>query len=251
MESRRITFEGSMGRLAGVLELPESVPRATCLFAHCFTCSKDFKAAVRIARSLQALGFAVLRFDFTGIGQSDGDFAETTFTSNIDDLVAAAAYLDTEHDAPGLLVGHSLGGTAALAAAHRIPSALAVATIGSPAGTEHLRATLLRQAPELADTGEASVEIAGRSFRVRAQLLEDLGEHSVISSVQRLGRPLMVFHSPADTVVSIEQATILFRAAHHPKSFVSVDGADHLLLRDPRDAEYIGGVLAAWAARYV
>ena len=251
MPSIRVTFDGVMGRLAGVLETPDTEPLAYALFAHCFTCSKDFKAAVRIARALCGRGFAVLRFDFTGLGDSEGDFAETNLSSNVDDLVAAAAYLDLEHGPPALMVGHSLGGAAVLAAARRVSSVRAIATIASPAGTEHLQATLLRKAPGLAQGADSEVEIAGRPIRVRQQLLEDLSEHNLRDCVRKLDRALMIFHSPVDTVVGIDQAAILFTTARHPKSFVSLDQADHLLLADPRDAQYVGEVLASWASRYV
>ncbi len=251
LPSTRITFDGPLGKLAGVLETPDETPRAFALFAHCFTCSKDFKAAVRIARALCQRGFSVLRFDFTGLGDSEGDFATTTFSSNLDDLVAAAAYLETQHKAPSLLVGHSLGGAAVLAAAARMPSARAVATIASPAGTENLHAKLVRKAPELAKGADSEVDIAGRRIRIGPQLIEDLREHSIRDHVRNLGRALMIFHSPVDGVVDIDQAGVLFKAARHPKSFVSLDQADHLLLRDPRDAAYVGEVLASWASRYV
>jgi len=246
-----VTFDGGQGRLAGVLETPDGTPEAHALFAHCFTCSKDFKTAVRISRALCARGFAVLRFDFTGLGDSEGEFADTNFSSNVDDLVAAAAYLDFEHGPARLMVGHSLGGAAVLASAHRVSSVRALATIASPAGTDHLQTTLLRQAPELDQGADSQIEIAGRRVRVRAQLLEDLRSHQLLSCVRKLDRALMIFHSPADRVVGIDQAATIFQAARHPKSFVSLDQADHLLLRDPRDAQYVGEVLAAWASRYV
>lgn len=249
--SVRLQFDGVMGRLAGILETPSSEPLAYALFAHCFTCSKDFKAAVRIARALCARGFAVLRFDFTGLGESEGEFTESSFSSNVDDLVAAAAFLDLHYAPPSLMVGHSLGGAAVLAAAHRVSSAKALATIASPAGTEHLQSALLHKAPELASGGEAEVEIAGRAVRVRSRLLDDLRAHNIRDCVRKLDRALMIFHSPIDSVVGIDQAAALFQAARHPKSFVSLDNADHLLIRDPRDAEYVGEVLASWASRYV
>lgn len=251
LPSTRITFDGPLGQLAGVLETPDGEPRAFALFAHCFTCSKDFKAAVRIARALCQRGFSVLRFDFTGLGDSEGDFATTTFSSNLDDLTAAASYLEAHQQAPSLLVGHSLGGAAVLAAAARMPSARAVATIASPAGTENLQAKLVRKAPELAKGADSEVDIAGRRIRIGPQMIEDLREHNIRDHVRNLGRAFMIFHSPIDNVVDIDQAGVLFKAARHPKSFVSLDQADHLLLRDPRDAAYVGEVLASWASRYV
>lgn len=251
MPSKRVTFDGARAKLAGVLETPDGSPDAYAIFAHCFTCSKDFKAAVRISRALCGRGVAVLRFDFTGLGESEGDFADTNLSSNVDDVVAAAAYLDLSYGPASLMVGHSLGGAAVIAAAHRVSSVRAVATIATPAGTEHLQTTLLKKAPELAEGGESEVDIAGRSIRVRGQLLEDLREHSIRDYLRELDRALMIFHSPVDTVVGIDQAALLFKSARHPKSFVSLDQADHLLAKDPRDAQYVGEVLAAWASRYV
>ena len=258
---QRVEFPGSQGaRLAGRIETPEGEPAAYVLFAHCFTCSKDLKSAGGISRELLARGFAVLRFDFTGLGESGGDFADTNFSSNVEDLVAAAAFLRRERQAPALLVGHSLGGTAMLAAAPRIPEALAVATIGAPSDTGHLRATLAARvaslggtAPEAGPAGEEAyeVDLGGlRPVRIRRQLLEDLAGDHLHGVLRALGRPLLLFHSPVDRVVGIEQAERLFLAARHPKSFVSLGDADHLL-SDPHDAAQVGAILAAWAGRYL
>jgi putative redox protein len=248
----RVTFKGAFGdRLAASLERPEDTPRAHALFAHCFTCSKDLKAARWITEGLVRQGFAVLRFDFTGLGESEGDFADTNFSSNLADLVAAAEFMRDRYEAPRLLVGHSLGGTAVLAAARSIPESRAVATIGSPSDTQHLGDLLRDHAPDLEHTGEAEVRLAGRAVRIRRQLLEDLAEQSMHSVIEDLGRALMIFHSPHDDTVSIDHAARIFAAARHPKSFVSLDGADHLLIRDEGDAHYVAAVLAAWAARYV
>ncbi len=194
---------------------------------------------------------AVLRFDFTGLGQSEGDFVETDLTTNIEDVVAAADYLRKEHRAPSILIGHSLGGAAVLGAAPRIPESVAVATIATPSDTRHLSRTLLHRAPDLLEAGEAKVDVGGKVVRVRRQLLDDLERHDLSRIVGQLGRALLIFHSPIDPVVEIDHAAALFRAARHPKSFVSVDGADHLLLQRDEDARFVGGVLAAWAERYL
>lgn len=251
MKSEHLKFPGSQGQeLAARLDSPATTPVAYALFAHCFTCSKDLKAAGWISRALVERGIAVLRFDFTGIGESQGDFAGTDFHSNLDDLVAAADFLRREREAPRLLVGHSLGGCAVLAAAERIPEALAVTTIGAPSDTEHLRNTLVRLAPELESRGEAEVHLGGRTFRISAQFFEDLAEDHLRGVLERLHRALLVFHSPVDNIVGIDHARRLFEMAKHPKSFVSLDSADHLLTNE-RDARYAGEVLAAWSSRYL
>jgi putative redox protein len=205
----------------------------------------------RISKSLVEEGIAVLSFDFTGLGESEGDFADTNFSSNLDDLVAAAEYLRREHKAPEILVGHSLGGAAVLAAAHRIEGARVVATIAAPSETTYLARKLEPAADEAGPEGEARVDIAGRKFRIRKQLVEDLREQNLRDHIGKLDRPLLVFHSPVDSVVSIEHARRIFDAARHPKSFVSLDGADHLLIEDPRDARVVGKLLAVWAGRYL
>jgi putative redox protein len=247
----RITFHGASGEeLAARIELPAGEPLAWALFAHCFTCSKDLRAAREITRTLAGRGFAVLRFDFTGLGESEGDFADTNFSSNVDDLVAAADWLREERAAPRLLIGHSLGGAAVLVAAGRIEESAAVATIGAPSETEHLRETILREAPELEGTDEAEVELAGRTFRIRRQLLEDLEAQNMEAAVAELGRPLLVLHAPEDEIVPVDHGRRIFDLAADPKAFVALDGADHLLT-DPRDAGFAGEILAAWAERYV
>jgi len=249
--TRSIRFPGATGAaLAARLELPAGESAAFALFAHCFTCSKDLKAVGTLSRALTARGIAVLRFDFTGLGESEGDFADTDFSSNIEDLLAAAEYLRRNYQAPRLLVGHSLGGAAVLAAAERIPESVAVATLGAPSDTEHLRDLLLDRAPEIEERGVADVRLAGRTFTLRKQLLDDLAAIEVIGRLGRLNRALLILHSPVDTVVGIDHARRLYEAAKHPKSFVSLDDADHLLT-NPRDARYAGEVLAAWAGRYL
>jgi uncharacterized OsmC-like protein/fermentation-respiration switch protein FrsA (DUF1100 family) len=251
LSSRPVTFPGAFGTtLAARLDAPAGAPLACAVFAHCFTCSKESKAAATISTALSERGFAVLRFDFTGLGGSEGDFANTNFSSNVDDLVAAADFLRREHRAPALLVGHSLGGTAVLAAAARIPEALAVATLGSPFEPAHVLGLIKESVGEIDRAGDARVEIAGRDFRIRKQFLDDIRGKKIGGAVAQMGKALMVMHSPRDTIVDIDNASKIFLAARHPKSFVSLDPADHLLLRR-EDALYAAGLLAAWASRYV
>ena len=254
MQRTRVKFPGAFGHdLVGRLELPDppgSEPAAYALFAHCFTCSKDLKSVGWISRALVERGIAVFRFDFTGIGESEGDFADTDFSSNLDDLEAAAEFLRTEHQGPQILIGHSLGGAAVLAAAERIPEARAVATIAAPSDTDHLRKTLIRRAPELEERGEAEVTLGPSTFRIRRRLLDDLAEGNLRQAIAELDRALLIFHSPVDSIVGVDHARRIYEAAKHPKSFVSLDDADHLLM-DSRDARYVGEVLAAWAGRYV
>jgi uncharacterized OsmC-like protein/alpha/beta superfamily hydrolase len=250
-QTQSVSFPGASGAtLAARLEAPTDHPRAYALFAHCFTCSKDSKAATYISAALAGRGIAVLRFDFTGLGGSEGDFANTNFSSNIGDLVAAAAFLRKTYHAPAILIGHSLGGTAMLAAAEKIPETLAVATIGSPYGPDHVLRLLKNSLGAIQAEGEALVDIAGREFRIKKQFLDDIEGRKLGDTVARLGRALMVMHSPRDTIVDIDNATKIFMAAKHPKSFVSLDPADHLLSRR-EDAFYAGQLLAAWAERYL
>jgi putative redox protein len=237
-------------RLAGLLELPDRPPRAYALIAHCFTCGKDNAAAARISRGLAARGVGVLRFDFTGLGDSEGEFANTNFSSNIQDLVAAAGCLRDRDAAPSLLVGHSLGGTAALFAAGDIPEVKAVVTIGAPADPQHVARQFGASLEQIESEGEADVSLAGRSFRIRKQFLDDLGGRALGEVIGGWKRALLVMHAPFDEVVSIDQATLIFSAARHPKSFISLDGADHLL-SDADRAEYVASTIAAWAAPYV
>jgi uncharacterized OsmC-like protein/alpha/beta superfamily hydrolase len=248
---RKIAFEGALGEaLAARLELPAGQVRATAIFAHCFTCSKDIAAARTIASELAMLGFAVLRFDFTGLGHSEGDFANTTFSSNCQDLIAAADWLRQNIEAPSLLVGHSLGGAAVLSVAGGIPEVRAVASIAAPADAEHVVKAFQAQLGEIRTRGEADVTLAGRSFRIKKQFLDDIGEHQLRDRVGAMKKPLLLLHAPRDETVGIDNATLLFKAAKHPKSFVSLDGADHLLT-SRADAEYAARVIAAWASRFV
>lgn len=249
--SEKITFPGASGtQLAARLDRPGGAARATALFAHCFTCSMESHAASRISRALAGLGIATLRFDFTGLGGSEGDFGNSGFSSNLDDLVAAASFLRERGEAPSLLVGHSLGGAAVLAAAARIPEARAVATIAAPAEPDHVRRLIADAAPEIEAKGSAEVAIAGRRFRISKSFLDDIGSHRLDEAIGSLRRALLVFHAPTDDTVGIDNATRIFVAAKHPKSFVSLAGADHLLTR-AEDASYVASVLAAWAARYI
>ncbi|MGI9436625.1 MAG: bifunctional alpha/beta hydrolase/OsmC family protein [Geminicoccaceae bacterium] len=249
--NRQITITNRAGdKLAARLDLPVGEPKACALFAHCFTCSKDIFAASRISQGLAELGFAVLRFDFTGLGASEGDFANTNFSSNVDDLVAAADCLRDEMEAPKILIGHSLGGAAVLAAASHVPEAVAVATIGAPFDPGHVAHIFQTAAPEIKDKGEADVVIGGRSFKVKQQFLDDIAAQNAERYIGALKKALLVFHAPRDETVGIENAGEIFKAAKHPKSFISLDDADHLLTRKA-DAAYVANVLSAWASRYL
>ncbi len=251
MPSTRVEFPGSQGALlAARLDTPEQAPQAWAVFAHCFTCSKDTKAAAYIAQALAQAGWGVLRFDFTGLGGSGGDFANTHFSSNVDDLVAAADWLQAHHGEPALLLGHSLGGAAVLAAARRVPQARAVATIGAPFDPAHVTHQFANDLQLIQAHGEATVTLAGRPFVIRQAFLDDLAGQPQAERIRGLRRPLMVLHAPRDSVVDIENARAIFEAAVHPKSFVSLDGADHLLNREA-DARFAAAVIAAWASRYL
>ncbi len=248
--STRITFEGSQATaLAGRLELPTGPPIGYAIFAHCFTCSKDSFAASRIAKGLAERGVAVLRFDFTGLGSSEGDFANTDFSSNVDDLVLAASFLRESYAAPTLLIGHSLGGAAVLVAAQRIPEATVVATIGAPSDVAHL-ASVFESASTEDGSGDIEVSFAGRRFPMRRRFFEDVSRQNLTAAIANLRRALVVFHSPVDGIVGIEHARRIYDAALHPKSFVSLDHADHFLT-DPQDSAFVADSLAALAGRYM
>jgi uncharacterized OsmC-like protein/alpha/beta superfamily hydrolase len=251
MPTERFDFPNANGvRLAAVLDRPDGEAVAYALFAHCFTCGKDNLAARRIAHALAERGIAVLRFDFTGIGASEGEFANAGFSANVADLVAAADHLRRTHRAPALLIGHSLGGAAVLAAAAQVPEARAVATIAAPADPVHATRLFKDRIPEINANGEAEVVIAGRPFRVRRELLEDFAGQRLIERIAGLRKALLVFHAPTDDTVGIDNASSIFLAAKHPKSFISLADADHLLSRRS-DAIYVGNVIAAWAERYL
>ena len=251
MQSKNVSFPNADGQsLSGILDMPGGEPVAYALFAHCFTCSKNLKAATNIARAITATGIAVLRFDFTGLGQSEGAFEDTSFSSNVADLLSAVAWLENEHRAPQIMFGHSLGGTAVLQAVAQVPSAVAVATIGSPADPEHVTHMLKGAEDALREDGAAKVQLGGRPFLIRQQFVDDLAAHDLPAAVASLRKAVLVMHAPLDEVVDIDNASALFVAAKHPKSFVSLDKADHLLSRS-EDSRYAGEILAAWAKRYL
>jgi putative redox protein len=251
MRSERFEFPNARGeRLAALLDRPDGEPAAFALFAHCFTCGKDVRAARRIAERLAAHGVAVLRFDFTGLGASEGEFANTTFSSNVADLIAAADHLRRAHRAPAILIGHSLGGAAVLAAAHEIAEARAVVTIAAPADPHHVTGLIKDRVDDIRRHGEVEVTLAGRPFRIRREFLDDVAEQRLLERVGRLRKALLIFHAPTDDIVGIDNASRIFAAAKHPKSFVSLDDAEHLLGR-ASDAAYVGNVIAAWAERYI
>ena len=247
----KVSFINDQGEtLAGLLERPVAAPLAYALFAHCFTCSKTIGAATRISRALAAQGFAVLRFDFTGLGNSEGDFANTNFSSNVRDLLSAAQHLKAQGHALDLLIGHSLGGAAVLAAAADLPDVKAVVTVGAPSDPGHIEKLLSEHAQTIETAGSATVEIGGRPFKIGKQFLDDIRNQPLTERIARLGKALLVMHSPVDNVVEIDQASEIFQAAKHPKSFISLDRADHLL-NDPQDAQFAANVIAAWSTRYV
>jgi putative redox protein len=249
--SQRLEFTGHSGAtLAARLDLPGGSVRAWALFAHCFTCSKDLLAARRIAAELAREGIAVMRFDFTGLGSSNGEFASTNFSSNVADLLGAAEYLRAHYAAPAILVGHSLGGAAMLAVARSIPEAKAVVTIGAPSDTRSVLKQFGTSIEAIEANGEAEVELSGRKFTIRKQFVDDVRAQTLAESIATMRKALLVMHSPLDEVVGIDHATAIFRAARHPKSFVSLDTADHLLTK-AADADYAAKVIAGWAARYV
>lgn len=249
---QKIEFDGAYGdTLAARLDEPAGgQTKAYALFAHCFSCSKDMVAASRIARALTELDIAVLRFDFTGLGASEGEFANTNFTSNVQDLIKAADFMRRDLQAPKIIIGHSLGGAAAIMAARDIPEIRAVATIGAPADAAHVAHNFCEKIDEIREKGEAEVSLVGRPFKIKKQFLDDIESHNMQEHIRELKRPLLLLHAPMDQTVGIENAQKIFMAAKHPKSFISLDNADHLLTRK-EDAEYAATVIAAWAGRYV
>lgn len=250
VQQLRIEFPNIQGeQLSAALSLPaQPEPRGYVLFAHCFTCGKNIAAASRISRALTAHGFAVLRFDFTGLGNSEGDFANTNFSSNVEDLLAAADFLRASYQAPVMMIGHSLGGAAVLAAAEKVPECKAVCTIGAPATPAHLLQNL--ENDPAAATPSYSLTVGQKTFPIQQQFVNDLTDAKVSDKLSRLKRALLVLHAPLDNVVSIDEAGKIFQQAKHPKSFVSLDGADHLVSR-AEDAEYVADVISAWAKRYI
>jgi len=245
----KVEFESNGLKLSGALEIPAGAVRCYALFAHCFTCGKDIAAASRISRALTAEGIAVLRFDFTGLGNSDGDFANTNFSSNLQDLLAATHFLREQYAAPALLIGHSLGGAAVLAMAKDVPEATAVVTIGAPHRADHVTQNFAASIEDIQATGVAEVSLGGRRFNIRKQFLDDLDQYSD-AAIGSLRKALLVMHAPLDATVGIAEAEKIYLQAKHPKSFVSLDDADHLLSRK-QDSEYVARVVAAWASRYL
>jgi len=252
MSRSNISFKNRLGHLiSAILEEPiDQHPIAYALFAHCFTCSKNLNAVTRISKALADNGWAIMRFDFTGLGESEGEFSETNFSSNIDDLVDAANFLKNDYGPPSLLIGHSLGGAAVLAAVSELPFVNAVATIAAPADPEHVANLFENDIEVINQEGEAKVNLGGRPFTIKKQFIDDLEGKNILKSIRDLRIPLLIMHSPQDNTVGIENAQYLYEAALHPKSFISLDGADHLLT-NKRDAEYVGESIACWAKRYV
>lgn len=252
METNKIYFKNREGvRLSGRLDLPaDQNPHNFAIFAHCFTCNKNFHAVRNVSRALASKGFGVLQFDFTGLGASKGDFSDSSFSGNVEDLLAASRFLEEEYQAPRLMVGHSLGGAAAILAAARLDSIQAVATIGSPSSPAHVQHLFQNSLEEIRKSGEALVSIGGRPFTIKKHFLDDLAGSALTQVVKDMRKAILILHSPQDAIVGIDNASELYTAAHHPKSFVSLDGADHLLNREA-DSLYVGEVIASWAQRYL
>ena len=252
MQFKRLNFTNESGqRLAARIDLPDDdTPVAYALFAHCFTCSKNIKAAAHISRALTDDGIGVFRFDFTGLGESEGDFGDTNFSSNVEDLITAAQFMADNFEGPKILIGHSLGGAAVLQAAARIPSSLAVITIAAPADPNHVSLALGDSKDIIETRGEAEVDLAGRTFKIKKQFLDDLESVNMQQTIQNLNRALLIFHAPTDGVVGIDNAARIFQTARHPKSFISLDKADHLLA-NPEDSRYVGSLIAVWASKYI
>lgn len=252
MNNTKITFKNSEGLdLSGYLELPlNKQPHSFVLFAHCFTCNKNYFAVKNISRALSENGYGVLRFDFAGLGESDGDFSDTTFSGNVEDLLSAAKYLEEEYTAPSLLIGHSLGGAAVIFAAAQLPTVKAVVTIGAPSSPVHVKHLLRSNLEEIREKGIAEVNLGGRSFTIKKDFLDDINTHNLSEFASGLKKAFLFMHSPQDRIVEVSNAEDLYRSVKHPKSFVSLDGADHLLT-NKEDSIYAGKVIASWASRYL
>ena len=250
MENKRVKFKNHLGQeLAARIEFPTEETKSYALFAHCFTCNKNIAAIRNIVRALNKHGIAVLSFDFTGLGESEGDFEDTNFSSNVNDLISAATFLDVNYTAPNILIGHSLGGAAVIFAASHIPSIKAVATVGAPSTPKHVSHLFRSGIDEINEKGEAKLQIGGREFKIQKQFLDDINEKNMKDTVKLLDLPLLILHSPQDTTVEIENAAQIYQSARHPKSFISLDGADHLLT-NKEDSIYTGKMIANWAERY-
>jgi len=252
MKRLKVKFLNKEGQeLAARMELPANgQPHNYAIFAHCFTCNKNLNAIRNVVNRMTEAGFGVLSFDFTGLGESEGDFADTNFSSNVGDIVAAADFLTKEYSAPALLIGHSLGGAAVLFAADKIESVQAVATVGAPSNPEHVQHLIQSNVDTIEKNGAAEVNIGGRSFTIKKQFVDDLKKHTLPEVLKSMRKSLLIMHSPQDTTVGIENAAEIYTAAHHPKSFVSLDGADHLMT-NKADSQYVGKVIASWAERYL
>ncbi|MFV8226057.1 alpha/beta fold hydrolase [Christiangramia aquimixticola] len=252
MKKIDVSFKNSEGKeLQGVLELPvNNSPEHFAIFAHCFTCNKNFHAPTNISRSLASHGFGVLRFDFTGLGESEGDFEDTNFSGNVEDLISAADFLKENYSSPSLIVGHSLGGAAALFASKKIESIKCMATINSPSNLSHIKQHFESSLDQIKKDGFANINIGGRGFKIKKQFVEDLEKNNDSNALKEIKKALLILHSPQDNIVSVDHAEDLYRSAWHPKSFISLDGADHLL-SDKKDSEYTGNIIAAWSSRYI
>ena len=247
----KLTFENAQGHdLAARLDKPDGEIKAYALFAHCFTCTKDISGAANIAKTLVEEGYAVLRFDFTGLGASEGDFANTNFSSNVEDLISAADYMREHFQAPQLIIGHSLGGAAVLVAAKHIPEVNAVATIGAPADSAHVAHNFSEDIDKIEAEGQAEVCLVGRPFTIKKQFIDDIQSQNMAHAIENLKKPLLVLHAPTDTIVGIENAAQIFEIAKHPKSFISLDTAEHLLGKK-EDARYAAHAISGWAERYI
>ncbi|CAN5239457.1 hypothetical protein BH23BAC3_BH23BAC3_19860 [soil metagenome] len=251
MKSDKIKFESAQGNmLAARIDKAEGEIKAHALFAHCFTCSKNFKAVGHITKALAKRGVSTLRFDFTGLGSSEGDFSNTNFSSNVEDLVAAASYMEKNLESPAIMIGHSLGGAAVIHAAHQVKSVKAVATIGAPADPEHVKQNFSMKLDKIKETGEATVTLAGRPFKIKKQFLDDLKASSMKDRISTLNRALLIMHSPIDNTVGIDNAARLYDKAKHPKSYISLHEADHLLTNETY-SKYTGGLIAQWSEVYI
>ncbi|PJA08874.1 MAG: hypothetical protein COX70_02785 [Flavobacteriales bacterium CG_4_10_14_0_2_um_filter_32_8] len=252
MENKKIAFTNSKGHtLSAQIEFPENeTPKGYALFAHCFTCNKNLTAVRNIGKALTNNGIAVLRFDFTGLGESEGVFENTNFSSNVEDLVSAAQFLEQHYLSPDILIGHSLGGAAVIFASQYIPSIKAVATIGAPSNPKHVSHLFKDGLDEIRENGVATLVIGGREFNIQQQFLDDINEKNMDKTIKEMNKALLVMHSPQDTTVGIDNAAQIYQAAWHPKSFISLDGADHLLSKK-EDSIYVGQMIANWATRYI